>query len=77
MSRNSMVVGVVFFDLKMLVRRARRSSGTMAMPTFDSTVENGKLATRALPPTNALKMVDFPTLGSPMMPQFNAMVSSR
>src|SRR2546427_5636628 len=75
MSRNSMEVGVVFRDLKICVSRVSRSSGTIATPTLASTVENGKLATRALPPTSALKIVDFPTLGSPMIPQFSAMLS--
>ncbi len=67
-----MDVGVVFRDLKISVRRVSRSSGTMATPMFGSTVENGKLATTAFPPTSALKIVDFPTLGSPIIPQFNA-----
>ena len=69
-----MEAGVVFLDVKIRVRRVNRSSGTTATPTLGSTVENGKLATTAFPPTNALKMVDFPTFGSPMIPQFNAML---
>src|SRR2546428_13391187 len=77
MSRNSMAVGVVFLDLKICVSFANRSSGMIATPTLGSTVENGELATSALPPTRALKIVDLPTLGKPIIPQLSAMVCRR
>ena len=37
-------------------------------------VQNGKFEASALPFVNALKMVDFPTLGTPMMPTSSELI---
>jgi hypothetical protein len=42
------------------------------MPTFGSIVQKGKLADCALALDKQLNSVDFPTLGNPTIPHFNA-----
>ena len=49
-----------------------RSSGTDTWPIWASIVQKGKFAACAFALDRQLKRVDFPTLGSPTIPAFNA-----
>ena len=51
-----------------------RSSGTVMTPTLGSIVQKGKFAACALALDRQLNNVDLPTLGSPTIPHFNAML---
>ena len=48
------------------------SSGTVITPTLGSIVQNGKFAACAFALDRQVNSVDFPTLGSPTIPHFNA-----
>src|SRR6188768_2870778 len=50
------------------------SSGTVITPTFGSIVQKGKFAACAFALLRQLNKVDFPTLGRPTIPHFNAIV---
>ena len=68
MSTISNVACTSFFDEDMRPRRSTRSSGTRAMPTAVSVVENGCAATTVSAPVSALNRLDFPLLGRPTRP---------
>ncbi len=69
MSTNSTPAGTTLRDSDISARRSRRSSGTWAIPTDDSVVENGWAATGTLAPVRALNSEDFPALGNPTSPR--------
>ena len=52
--------------------RVSRSSGTDTCPIWASIVQKGKFAACAFALDRQLKRVDFPTLGRPTIPAFNA-----
>lgn len=74
MSTISTVAGTMLLGLQISTRRVRRSSGTEITPTLGSIVQNGKLADWALALLRQLNRVDLPTLGSPTMPHFRAIM---
>ena len=75
MSTKFMVAKVIFLGFSSSASLSTRSSGTGTTPTFGSIVQNGKFSACARPAcVMALKMVDFPTFGSPTIPQRKPMV---
>jgi hypothetical protein len=76
MSITSSVAGVTFFVLIYRAISESVLSGTGTIALFGSIVQKGKLEQAAVSPVNALKMVDFPTFGSPTIPIENDMIYS-
>src|ERR1051325_2901539 len=69
MSTNSTPPGTTLRDSDISASFQSRSSGTWAIPTAVSVVENGWGATTALAPVRALNRLDFPELGRPTRPR--------
>ena len=69
MSTISKPVYTSFFECDIAPRRSTRSSGTCAMPTVVSMVENGCAATIDDAPVSALKRLDLPLFGKPTSPR--------
>ncbi|GAC38037.1 hypothetical protein GPSY_2417 [Paraglaciecola psychrophila 170] len=55
---------------------SKRKSGTGTTPVLGSIVQNGKFAASIPALVNALKSVDFPTLGKPTMPHLKPILFS-
>ena len=70
----STVVGITLSGFTMFDKASNLSSGTEIIPTLGSIVQKGKLADCALALDKQLKRVDFPTLGNPTIPHFNAII---
>src|SRR5262245_12913903 len=70
MSRKSTCAKVVFLGLNMADRRSSRGSGTLATPTFGSTLPEAYLSTATWAPVKMLKRVVLPTLAKPSRPIF-------
>ena len=77
MSTISQVAGTILPGCTSSASFVRRSSGTVITPTLGSIVQNGKFAACAFALDRQLKSVDLPTLGSPTIPHFNAILSSK
>jgi len=69
-----MVAGTTRPGLTIDSNFSNRVSGTEMVPKFGSIVQKGKLADWAFALDKQLNKVDFPTLGKPTIPHFNAMV---
>ena len=71
-STNVILVGIIILDEAIFANFSNFWSGTATSPVFGSIVQKGKLAVCALDVfVSALKRVDFPTLGSPIIPVLN------
>jgi hypothetical protein len=68
-----MVAGTVFLGINIEVSLSNLTSGTDIVPNFTFTVLDGYFAVSVGVEHNAEKIVDFPTFGSPSIPQFKAM----
>jgi hypothetical protein len=66
------VVGITLTGFTMVDNASNLSSGTDIIPTLGSMVQKGKLADWAFAFDKQLNRVDFPTLGKPTIPHFNA-----
>jgi hypothetical protein len=75
MSTISTVVGTMRSGFTNFANSVIRSSGTVITPTLGSMVQKGKFAACAFALLKQLKSVDLPTLGSPTIPHFSAIVS--
>ena len=68
----STVVGITLSGFTMADKASNLSSGTDIIPTLGSIVQKGKFADCAFAFDKQLNNVDFPTLGNPTIPHFNA-----
>jgi hypothetical protein len=68
MSTKVIAEGTTFCALKCLASLANLSSGISTTPTFLSIVQKGKFSAGTDIFVRALKIVDFPTLGNPTIP---------
>jgi hypothetical protein len=70
-----MVVGITLSGVTKPSSFSSLESGTVIIPTFGSIVQNGKFADCAFALERQLNNVDFPTLGNPTIPHFNAIAN--
>ena len=73
MSTNSTVAGTSRLGLNIAVRRLSRGSGTAMIPRLGFLPEEEKFEVSAFTLVRAVKMVVFPTVGRPTIPQLRGM----
>jgi len=73
-STNSTVAGEIVSGLKIFAILFKRLSGISTIPTFGSIVQKGWFSYGTVDFVSALKIVDLPTLGKPIIPAFNPII---